>query len=72
MANLVTCKRCGCPNLYWRKSAKGKWYLVEEKSVTNANGKQSRAIPFGHRCKAQFVEEKNESYYFDHADGSFI
>jgi len=26
---LVTCKRCGVPNLMWKKTKKGKWALYE-------------------------------------------
>lgn len=68
----VTCKRCGQEGLYWKQSVKGKWYLCQPDYVEFGERKQ-KLIPFGHKCKQQEVfEERNESYYFDHADGSFI
>lgn len=69
----VTCKRCGQEGLYWRQSVKGKWYLCEPDYVGTKSIYKQKLIPFGHKCKQQeIVEERNESYYFDHADGSFI
>ena len=68
----VTCKKCGQEGLYWRQSKKGKWYLSEPDYVSTKSAYKQKLIPFGHKCKEQVVQEKNESYYFDHADGSFI
>jgi hypothetical protein len=41
--------------------------------VSTKSAYKHKMIPFGHKYKQQeIVEERNESYYFDHADGSFI
>ena len=68
----VTCKRCGQEGLYWRQSVKGKWYLCEPDYVSTKSIYKNKLIPFGHKCKQEVVEKRNESYWFDHVDGRFI
>lgn len=68
----VTCKRCGQEGLYWRQSVKGKWYLCEPDYVSTKSIYKNKLILFGHKCKQEVVEERNESYWFDHVDGRFI
>jgi hypothetical protein len=72
MAKNVTCKKCGQEGLFWRQSKKGNWYLCEPDYVSTNSAYKNKLIPFAHKCKEQYFEERNESYYFDHADGSFV
>ena len=59
----VKCKRCGEGGLYWRKSAKGNWYLVDGRFITTRRD-NNLYIPFAHRCSKRVLDEieKNKHY----------
>lgn len=68
----VTCKKCGQEGLSWRQSKKGKWYLSDPQTISTKTYGNYLVIPFAHKCTIEEVEPRNESYWFDHADGRFI
>ena len=49
---MVTCKKCNTPNLEWRKSAKGNWYLADPRFKSTSTG-NIITIPFAHQCKSE-------------------
>ncbi len=50
MSKPVVCSKCGQNDLFWRKSVKGNWYLVEPDYVQFGE-RQNKLIPFAHKCK---------------------
>lgn len=59
----TTCKKCGTPNLVWRQSVKGNWYLANPKTISTTTYGNYITIPFAHKCVEQKIEEpKSEAF----------
>jgi hypothetical protein len=57
----TTCNKCGKPDLTWRMSAKGKWYLSDPRIIsTNTHGNYI-TIPFAHKCRKAEPQEAPKS-----------
>ena len=62
---MAKCKKCATENLVWRQSKKGNWYLSEPATISTKSAYKNITIPFAHRCKEIYSEERNESFMFD-------
>lgn len=54
----VVCKKCNTGGLFWRQSAKGKWYLCAPKQIDTSYDTQ-KWIPFAHKCPMTYDEQGN-------------
>ena len=73
MSKSASCNKCGKEGLSWNQSKKGYWYLSDPATISTKTYGSNLTIPFAHKCASvPEVEERNESYWFDHADGRFI
>ena len=63
-AKPIKCKRCGCDDVAWAKSKKGKWYLVEG-GYCHPDLRETGLLMFNktkyHNCKKNIDREQPNS-----------
>jgi hypothetical protein len=57
----VTCRVCGSTDVYWRQSAKGKWYLATTRYVSTSYG-GNYALPRAHSLLCAGAPKTLEEY----------